>query len=308
MVAISVLTTSYNAGNYLSEAIQSLLLQSFGDFEVILVDNGSTDGSIEHANVRDVRIRLIRLEDNIGRTPALALALNEAQGTYIAILDADDIAKPDRFLVQEQFLRKNLEVQLVGTGVEFIDWEGRGLSDRNCYVGEVSHDDLAERNLFFNSSVMFRRHTAVELGGYDSQFEYAQDYDLFVRLATAGRAVILADKLTKVRISNTNYTSSKGMRLVRLLDEQKIFKEIPKRLVLSPRGVRLNRRRQAISNLALGAAELLDERRISGVRTLCRGVLIDPTFSWLPYLTRLIFRLFIQKVHRHQLDLSSKFR
>ena len=91
MSGVSVLMTAHNAGRYVAEAIESLIGQEYQKWELILIDNGSTDGSILDDLITDERIKLTRLAMNIGRTPALELALMQANHPYVAVLDADDI-------------------------------------------------------------------------------------------------------------------------------------------------------------------------------------------------------------------------
>ena len=127
MPRVSVLMTSYNPGAFVKPAIDSVLAQTFQDFELILVEDGSHDGAKEIARAyaaADTRFRLIDLPKNIGRTPALNLALREAKGEYAAVLDADDLAAPERFALQVALLDARPNVVVVSSHVRLIDKAG----------------------------------------------------------------------------------------------------------------------------------------------------------------------------------------
>lgn len=284
MVAVSVLMTAYNGGPYLAESVLSVTQQVFSDLELVLIDNGSTDSSVDQLQIEDSRVRVIRLPHNIGRTPALVLALQQARADMIAILDADDVAHPDRLDRQHNYLSRHPDVVLLGSQVSFIDSESGVIQRDNVFVGAVDHDVLGERNVFYNSSVMFRRDAAIAAGGYDPAFVYAQDYDLFQRLVNMGSAVVLPEVLTSIRISPISYTRSHGMRLLRAREELELFRRAPARLNLTRRGGRLNRRRQAIALVYLGLIEVRDGQPFKGLSAVLQGLTIDLTFSWIPYL------------------------
>ncbi|MDE2223595.1 MAG: glycosyltransferase family 2 protein, partial [Candidatus Omnitrophica bacterium] len=123
---VSVLMTIYNAAPFLQESIDSLLTQSFQNWELIAVENGSTDTSAEIlAGYKDPRIRVFHFSQNMGRTLALIQALGQSRGEYVAILDADDVAHPLRFARQVEFLDNDPETVLVGSWVQHIDEKGR---------------------------------------------------------------------------------------------------------------------------------------------------------------------------------------
>lgn len=164
MGGVSVLMTAHNAGKYVAEAIESLIGQEYQKWELILIDNGSTDGSILDDLITDERIKLTRLTVNIGRTPALEMALLKANYPYVAVLDADDIALPRRLSTQAAILEADAQLVLVGSCVELIDSESVVFGYLCQTYGRVSHDQLAERNIFVNSSVMFRRSSALATG------------------------------------------------------------------------------------------------------------------------------------------------
>ena len=284
MTPVSVLMTAFNGGHYVKEAVQSLIAQNHNMWELILIDNGSTDGSIDERISCDGRVCVTRLEVNIGRTPALQLALSQARHPYVAILDADDIALPDRFRSQAEILDNNPEIVLVGSSVELVDEQTNMVGRFLLAIGTISHDQIAERNVFVNSSVMYRRESAERVGGYDSRFEFAQDYHLFIRLATIGKCLIVGEPLTQLRMLHSSYTRQSHMEIVKSSDEAALFNFAAEVLTLSGRGKRMNRRRRAIATMNLGIGEMRNGALWNGVRHFSRGIFTDVSFSWITYL------------------------
>jgi glycosyltransferase involved in cell wall biosynthesis len=278
--------TTFNAGGFLRLAIQSLVEQSHRDWELILVDNGSTDRSIETMEISDPRIRLITLKDNIGRTPALKLALEHARFPYVAILDADDVCHVSRLEVQSTFLDNNSRVVLVGSCVDVIDSQNQVTGSLCLQDGAVSHDALAERNMFVNSSLMYRREEALAVGGYDTRFEYAQDYHLTLKLAAVGSTHNLSAHLAQLRVLESSYTRAPSTRGVRAQDEAALFEFAATNLQLSDVGKRANRRRQAIAHLYLGYCALRGGEIARSVRSLKTGLLLDKKLTWAAYLSK----------------------
>jgi len=229
---------------------------------------------------------VINLPHNIGRTPALQLSLETARHPYVAVLDADDVCRPDRLSIQSKFLDISEATVLVGSCVDVIDAESRVTGELCLQTGSIAHDALAERNLFVNSSVMFRKSSAVYVGGYDSSFSYAQDYHLFLRLASVGECHVLEEHLTGLRILETSVTRSGSANLSRAVDEATLFALAPSLLRLTPYGKRLNRRRQAISTMFLGYTRLRRGQFGRGFSDLVKGACRDPRFSWVPYVMR----------------------
>src|SRR3989344_5781814 len=120
---ISVLMPAYNARKYIGEAIESILNQTFKDFEFIIINDCSTDKTkkiIEEYANKDARIKLINNATNLGLTKSLNIGLKEARGEYVARLDADDVALPERLEKQYEFMEKNKETTLVGAWAEII--------------------------------------------------------------------------------------------------------------------------------------------------------------------------------------------
>lgn len=205
---LSVVLPVFNAAPYLQQALDSLTAQTFGDFEVVAVDDGSTDGSTDilrrHA-VRDPRLRLIS-RPNTGIIGALNEGLGWARGALIARMDADDEAAPDRFL--RQLMRLSAEPGLVALGSAVTFMDARGHSVQSC-PRPATHEEI-ERALLagdggalIHPAVMFRADAARLAGGYrlvQRHAQYYEDLDLFLRLARFGRLANLAEPLLRYRV------------------------------------------------------------------------------------------------------------
>ena len=189
--AVSVLMGVHNGLPYLPEAVESILRQTFADFEFIIIDDGSTDGSGEWLETKakeDPRIRLVR-QVNIGLTKSLNRGLALARGEFIARMDGDDIALPQRLEMQVSALRDNPALILLGSEVEIIDAQGRALAVRGH---SRDHVEIRRRLLtgdggaLTHPAVMFRASAARAIGGYDEAMTTTQDIDFFLRMSEVG--------------------------------------------------------------------------------------------------------------------------
>lgn len=214
---LSVVMPVFNAERYVVAAAQSILRQTFGDFEFIVIDDGSVDHSrslLEELARRDRRIRLIS-RGNTGVAIARQEGLLAARGEFLASMDADDISEPTRFARQLQWLADRPDCLLVGTRVQLIDPDGAPLGE---YPKQWEHDAIDDRLLqgdgaaIHQSSAMMRRAAALEAGGYRQQFPGTEDLDLFLRLAERGRIANLPELLHRYRLhfSSLNRTRLAG--------------------------------------------------------------------------------------------------
>lgn len=208
---VSVLLAVHNGGALLDEAIHSILAQTFTDFELLVIDDGSTDDSYQRAAAfKDPRIRIIRNERNLGLTRSLNRGLSEACGEYVARQDADDISRPNRLSAQVQFLRANPNVVLVGTSAVRINPKGTmiGTNDMPTTHEAIRWASLVD-NPFLHTSVMFRRAVVQqEWGGYDEEFSVCQDYALWNKIAAKHRVANLPDRLVLMREHASSMTRS----------------------------------------------------------------------------------------------------
>jgi len=206
----------YNGGPFLQAAIDSILAQSFRDFEFVIVDDGSTDGSRQLVlSYRDPRIRLIANDSNRGLTASLNRALGQARGVYVARQDADDISEPDRLARQVAYLETNQYVALLGTCYVKIHEDGHTIGHRQMPIDSTR---IRWCLLFFcpfaHTSAMFRRALVLaKVGQYDESYKYAQDYDLWSRIASALPVANLRRHAVRVRIRSSSMTATHENRL-----------------------------------------------------------------------------------------------
>jgi glycosyltransferase involved in cell wall biosynthesis len=193
----------YNAEKYVAEAVESILAQTFRDFEFHIVDDGSTDNSLailkEYA-ARDSRIHLVS-RPNTGYLIALNEMMARSEGEWIARMDSDDIALPERFEEQMRYLAEHPDCVLVGSRAIIIDPEGQALT---TMVDAFSHEEIdgklmTAQSCIFHPAVIFRKQLAIDLGSYRKQYEFAEDMDLFLRLAEVGRIANIDKPLLKYR-------------------------------------------------------------------------------------------------------------
>lgn len=196
---ISVMMLVYNTRRFVEAAARSILNQSFGDFELIVIDDGSTDGStaiLRRLAEEDRRIRLVSRK-NCGITASRNEAVSLARGRFVAIMDSDDLAHPERLARQSAYLDAHPECVLVCSQMQLIDVGGRPIRKINL---AATHEEIDAANLghdafFVGVSGMIRREALVRVGGFREAFPLAEDRDLYLRLAEVGRLASLAEPL-----------------------------------------------------------------------------------------------------------------
>lgn len=195
---ITVLMSVHNNEKTVGRAINSILNQSFGNFEFLIINDASTDNTSEVIkSYNDDRINIVNNKKNLGLTRSLNKGLRKARGKYLARIDADDISLTSRLKKQVNFMVKNPEFTLLGTSFNIIN-------NKNQIVKEVKFNttpeklyyDLIFQNMFAHSSVIFKLDEALKVGGYNETYKYSQDYDLWHKLANIGKAWVLSDILT----------------------------------------------------------------------------------------------------------------
>ncbi len=219
---VSVIMPAYNAKRYVEQTIRSVLAQTFGDFDLLIVDDGSTDGTLpilQRFAAEDSRVIVIS-RPNTGIVGALNDGIAKACGEFLARMDADDVCRPERFAKQVTYLREHPECVGVGTFIETIDPYGSVL-DR--LVHETEHDAI-DRELMtgrgfaiVHPTIMMRAEAVRRVGGYRKQWQHSEDLDLFLRLAEIGKLHNLPEYLLQYRM---HYESANHLRH----DEQRSIK------------------------------------------------------------------------------------
>jgi glycosyltransferase involved in cell wall biosynthesis len=211
---ISVVMPVYQAERYLEVAVKSILAQSFDDFELLALDDGSTDASpqiLARLAARDDRIR-VHVAQHAGLVQRLNDGLGLARGSYIARMDADDISHPERFERQIAYLEAHPECVAVGTAVDEIDPDGRPIGAMDI---RPTHEEIDERMLhgdggaLVHATAMYRARALRSIGGYQAGLDGGEDMDLHLRLSEIGRLANLPDRLFLYRKNYRGVTHSR---------------------------------------------------------------------------------------------------
>lgn len=214
-VKVSIIMACYNSARYLAAAINSILLQTIPDWELIIVDDCSTDHSASIAKKYcelDSRISFIALQQNQGPAVARNAALNVAKGKWIAILDSDDIALPYRLEKQLRYAEKNPACVLIGSHADIINQDDNFIQN---YQYPTTHKKLAttlsSHGAFPpHSSIFYRRDAILSLSGFNKHFLRSQDFDLFLRLSEVGELGSVDETLVQIREHDTNISYTQG--------------------------------------------------------------------------------------------------
>lgn len=205
---VSVLMPNYNCEKYIAQAIESILDQSFTDFEFIIIDDGSTDKSweiIEEYAKKDPRIVAMRNEKNIWVQNTRNLLFEKAKGGYYALFDSDDISHISRLDKQKLFLDANQDIALLWSNFDVIDSLGKVTTKKSF----PENDDLIrtlffQRNPFGQNTIMVRSECIKKVGWYDPKFQVAEDLDLWIRIGSIYKMHNMQEVLVSYRIHGNN--------------------------------------------------------------------------------------------------------
>jgi glycosyltransferase involved in cell wall biosynthesis len=203
---VSILMSVHNGEKYLEQTLQSITSQTYTDFEVIIINDCSTDqtSNILGKYKDNEKFKIINNESCLGLTKSLNIGISKARGKYIARLDADDIALPERLSIQKQFLDDNKDIVCIGSASIIIDENG----NKTGFKKVVSNiDTLKFRMILANQishpSAFFRTEIIKKIGGYNENYKYAQDFNLWSRLLKAGYKISNIEKpLILYRVHN----------------------------------------------------------------------------------------------------------
>lgn len=196
-IVVSVIMPVYNGEKYICESIDSILFQTYFNFELIIVNDGSNDGTdMVIQSYDDKRIVYWKLDKHHGNFVARNLAMSVAKGKYIAVMDADDIAEPERLERQICYMENHSDLLALGTDCVFLTTGDK--KNVPCLYEEVCLT-LLDYNCFVHPSLMIRKEILHKLKGYDEQYHYSSDYDLVCRLALHGKIENLSEPLLRYR-------------------------------------------------------------------------------------------------------------
>lgn len=223
-VKVSLVMGVYNGEEYLKEAIESILGQTYPNLEIIIVNDGSTDSTKNILDdINDKRVKIIHLEKNQGAANALNIGIIQAKGSWIAIQDADDNSYPTRIEEQVKYIVKHPELLGVGTFIECISGSS-GISDEHLRHVAKSRNSLVSREKirdiiywgcpFTHSSVMFSKNVFLKVGGYNPSLKIAYDHDLWLRLLEIGEMENVPKVLLQYRIHKQSLSHRDDMATV----------------------------------------------------------------------------------------------
>ena len=204
MIMISIIMPNLNNREYISKSIQSILDQTFTDFEFIIIDNNSTDNSqkiIQDFSNKDSRIVSLHSEKR-GISHLLNLGLKHAQYEYIARMDSDDMALPNRLEIQLDYMTSHPDVAVLGSPTVIIDQKDEIQFISNHPADEILYERIQKENAISHPTVLFRKSKILAAGGYNPLAIHAEDYDLWLRVMKLGRLQNLATPILKYRIHN----------------------------------------------------------------------------------------------------------
>ena len=214
--AVTVLLAVYNDERFLPLAVQSVLSQSFADFDFVIINDGSTDGCCDYLDrLRDPRLRIFHNERNLGLAASLNRGLDLARGAYVARMDADDICEPDRLRRQVEFLDANPRVGILGSSRRLIDENGKSIA-----IATAAQTDRAIRwkcllgNPFGHPTIMLRRSVLDDHElRYDESYRRAQDYEFWTRVLQHTAGANLVEPLLRYRLREASGGANKTVQL-----------------------------------------------------------------------------------------------
>jgi glycosyltransferase involved in cell wall biosynthesis len=212
---VTVVIPVYNREKYLAAAIDSILAQTFTDFGLLVIDDGSADGSVEIVrSYRDPRIRLVCNETNLGVPKTRNRGIQLARGEYLAFLDSDDWAYPERLAKQVAFLDSHPDYAAVGAWIAWMDEEGHSL--RRVKRKPVSPDEIAAQRLFrqgIENSASMAQTAVLREYGHREEYDLSEDFDLWARIAAKHKLATLPEVLVRRRMHGGRITQEKAHRV-----------------------------------------------------------------------------------------------
>lgn len=279
---VSVLMNCYNGEKYLRAALDSVLAQTYQNWELVFWDNQSTDDSAAICkSYVDPRIRYFYASGHTELGPARIQAFQQIRGEFVAVLDADDISHPDRLARQVAFLKQHPDVALVGSWAQYIDEKGKIFDEFKPPSDQQELQDcLGWTNPIIHSSVMYRYQLAHEAGGYPENIVWAQDFGLTLALAQRAKIAMIADYLCQLRVLTASMTRSRKYQTLIANELLLLFKQAADTLQLSAKARRFNRRTMAIAEIKLGIATLSADSFWAGLKMILHGFATDPSALW----------------------------
>ncbi len=221
---ISVIMPVYNAEKYVGEAIESILNQEFSEFEFFIIDDGSTDHTLQIIqSYHDSRIRLMMNKINLGNYPSRNMAMQLAHGKYICVMDGDDIAIPNRLLTQFNFMENDPDDVALGSFARVLYTDGSSVPAIRTFGEDECKVSLLQTNVCYHPSMILRRETLIKHNiHYNERYRYAGDFDLMVQLSKVGNINNIPSFLLYYRIHSEQISQNKYQEQQMYADQIKL--------------------------------------------------------------------------------------
>ena len=217
--------TVYNCEIFIDHSINSILEQSYSDFEFIVINDCSEDKTLEKLKkFNDKRIKIFNLQERLGRTKALNYGLSKCENDIISIQDADDVSDRERLAKSILKLESNTDIGMVCTDYDLIDSNNKVIIGKKKIDETTLFSKLLYSNLIAHSSITFKRNSSkINDFTYDENYLYAQDYNLVLRYLKKSKITLIDEKLLKIRVHKENMSNSKKYEKIRLLENLKLL-------------------------------------------------------------------------------------
>ncbi|MDA8618464.1 glycosyltransferase [Candidatus Pelagibacter bacterium] len=294
---VSILLNCYNAEKFISKAVESVLSQTYVNWELIIWDDGSTDKTLEVVKrYKSEKIFIYEQKVNLGLGKSRIAAVKKLKGELISILDADDFFHNDKISRQVEIFKKNKNISICSTWSKILDSNNKLY---RIFASQMSNDQLKNRLNFINTiphpSIMYRRKDAEEVGWYSDKLEYAQDYDLTLKLLNKGDIHIIKEHLTTIFQPDNNMSKSFLLKETVLRENILISENILKTKNLNNKELSLLNTIIAIYSLKLNF-HLLKKGQLKSIIILFKIFLLNPfIFSKLNTLEKLDEKKIITK-------------
>lgn len=273
---VTVIIPAYNRVDYIDQTIRCVLDQSYSAIQLIVVDDGSSDGTFEKVQAYGGQLELLTHpgHGNRGQSASINLGLERAQGKYIAVLDSDDYWTLDKLEKQVDYLERNPDVGLVYSNGYGVDSEGKIIYQ--CHAPDhVEHNDpnrvLLNCYITAPAGWLVRKTVYDRVGGFEESYRSAQDHDMLIRIAENTRFAYLPDFLWYYRRHDNSISSTQ-----QALRWQTGFRILDNAMRRYPYKRSTLRRRKAVLNYRVGQVRLQERRYLSGMGCLARALLLDP--------------------------------
>ena len=222
---VTILINCYNSSNFISRAINSVINQSYQNWELIIWDDGSTDNTADVIeSFKDNRIKLFSQKKNRGLCYGRINAAKNINGSLVSILDSDDFFDHEKILKQVNIFKQNKNVVLCSTWSNLLD---ENLLIKKKFESNLSNKELKKRLMFVNffphSSIMYKKAAALNVGWYSKNFEYSQDYDLTLKLLKKNEVYLIRENLTNIVQHQKTMSNSENFEKIRILEYLKIL-------------------------------------------------------------------------------------